>query len=220
MDESRIARLFPIEVAVCVADGAMYRESPHPEEATAVAGAVAKRRAEFAAGRAAARRALTRLGGPAVPLPRSERRGPVWPRGFIGSIAHCAGFCAAVVAATGAARSLGFDAEIGTPLDDELTPIVCSPEEMADCSHLPSPVTGDWPKLAFSAKESIYKCVDPVRREFLDFLDVRVRFGIDASRSHGTFEVAPLRSGLILPVIGRWAVDAERVYAGACWPHH
>ena len=117
-------------------------------------------------------------------------------------------------------KSSGFDAEIGTPLDDELTPIVCSPEEMADCSHLPSPMTGDWPKLAFSAKESIYKCVDPVRREFLDFLDVRVRFGIDASRSHGTFEVAPLRSGLILPVIGRWAVDAERVYAGACWPHH
>lgn len=98
MHATDIARLFPAGVVVCVAEPAMYRAELFPEEAVAVASAVTKRREEFAAGRAAARRALAALGVPAAPLPRGERRAAVWPKGFVGSITHCAGFCAAAAA--------------------------------------------------------------------------------------------------------------------------
>lgn len=217
MDATGLARLFPSGVVVCVAEPAMYRAELFPEEAAAVIGAVTKRREDFAAGRAAARRALAALGIPAAPLPRCERRSPVWPKGFVGSITHCAGFCAAVAASDATALSLGLDAEANTPLDRELEAMICSPAEMLSFARLPSPAAGDWLKLAFSAKEAYYKCVDPILREFLDFRDVEVGFRVGPSRDRGIFEVAPLRPSEA-PVVGSWAVDDERVYAGACWP--
>ena len=216
MDERDIARLFPVEVAVCIADRAMYRTDPHPDEAAAVAGAVAKRRQEFAAGRACARRALAMLGSPPIPLPSTARRAPAWPDGYVGSITHCAGFCAAVAAGSDTVRSLGLDAEAAAPLDSELVAMVCAPAERSAFAHLPPPAASDWPKLAFCAKEAFYKCVDPVWRNFLDFLDVRVAFRIDPSRDQGTFSMTG--PGPAAPVIGRWAVDGERAYAGATWP--
>jgi 4'-phosphopantetheinyl transferase EntD len=212
--------LFPVEVAACIAERAMYEEGLHAEEAAAVAGAVAKRREEFAAGRAAARRALAMLGAPAGPIPRTQQRAPAWPPGFIGSITHCPGFCAAVVAVRGNAISLGLDAEAAAHLDRDILPMICTPAETVEFAKLPPPATGNWPKLAFSAKEAFYKCVNPILGEFLDFLDTRVRFGITPARDQGTFELELLRPGVTAPVIGRWAVDAERVCAGACWLPH
>lgn len=212
-----IAQLFPAGAAVCVAEPAMYGAELFAEEAVAVVGAVAKRREEFAAGRAAARRALAMLGVPAVPLPRGERRAPVWPQGFVGSITHCVGFCAAVAAPDVAMVSLGLDAETNTPLDRELVPMICSPVETAAFTRLPPLCVGDWHKLAFSAKEAFYKCIDPVLGEFLDFRDVHLELRVAHSRDRGTFSMAALRS-IDTVVLGSWAVDDERVYTGACWP--
>lgn len=157
------------------------------------------------------------LGVPAMPMPRGERRAAIWPKGFVGSITHCAGFCAAVAASDTTVLSLGLDAEANTPLDRELLPLICSPAEMASFADLPPPSAGDWPKLAFSAKEAFYKCVDPILREFLDFRDVEVEFRVGPSRDHGRFAVASRRP-VEPPVLGSWVVDHERAYAGACWP--
>ena len=69
-----------------------------PQEASALATAVEKRRREFATGRACARRALDDLGiAPSAILP-GERGAPQWPPGIVGSITHCAGYRAAAVA--------------------------------------------------------------------------------------------------------------------------
>ena len=95
--------------------------------------------------------------------------------------------------------------------------MICLPAEMASFADLPPPGAGDWPKLAFGAKEAFYKCVDPILREFLDSCDVEVEFRIGPSRDRGTFAVAPRRP-VDAPVLGSRAVDDERVYAGACWP--
>ena len=76
----------------------MDRGGLFPEEEALVAGAVTKRREEFAAGRNAARAALAGLGPPPCPLLRAGRRAPAWPQGIVGSITHCSGFCCAVVA--------------------------------------------------------------------------------------------------------------------------
>ena len=89
-------------------------------------------------------------------------------------------------------------------------------------ARLPDLPVACWPKLAFSAKEAFYKCVDPLLGEFLEFHEVAVRFGLDPTGDRGEFEVALLKPGLAARVppsllAGRWAVDRVRVYTGVTW---
>ena len=100
--------------------------------------------------------------------------------------------------------------------------MVCSAEELARLARLPDLPVACWPKLAFSAKEAFYKCVDPLLGEFLEFHEVSVRFGLDPTSDRGDFTVALLKPGLAARVppsllAGRWAVDRARVYAGVTW---
>jgi 4'-phosphopantetheinyl transferase EntD len=71
-----------------------------PEEAI-VSTAAAPRRLEFAAGRRAARRALTAVGGSASAISMGALRQPIWPAGFAGSISHDGRFAAALAYSTG-----------------------------------------------------------------------------------------------------------------------
>ena len=82
-----------------------------PEEAAAVQHAVEKRRREFAVGRMLARAALAAIGDPPSAIPTGNHREPVWPAGIVGSITHCAGYCAAAVARDAMVVALGIDAE-------------------------------------------------------------------------------------------------------------
>ena len=91
-------------------------EGLRPVEAIAVARAVPKRVAEFAAGRRAARRALDSIGREAVDLPAGPNRAPVWPEGVTGSITHDGDLALAAVALLGEVRSLGLDLTEAAPL--------------------------------------------------------------------------------------------------------
>ena len=90
--------LFPPGVAVAVRREPGDPADLLPGEAVYVAKAVPKRINEFAAGRACARRALATFGMPGAVLLAAPDRQPLWPTGFVGSITHTAGFCAAAVA--------------------------------------------------------------------------------------------------------------------------
>jgi len=179
------------------------------------------RRREFSAGRAAARRALALLGSKPVAIPQGPDRVPQWPPDIVGSITHCRGFCAAVVGRGALILGLGIDAEGAAPLEPELEALICRKEERRHHSHLPEIEDVHWPKLVFSAKEAFYKCIYPRERQFLDFLDVTVRFAVTGERE-GSFETAVLRSGLE-PVIltgrvhGRWRIEDGIILTGATW---
>ncbi|MCT2378183.1 4'-phosphopantetheinyl transferase, partial [Pseudomonas aeruginosa] len=73
--------------------------------------AVAKRQAEFLAGRLCARAALFALDGRAQTPAVGEDRAPVWPAAISGSITHGDRWAAALVAARGDWRGLGLDVE-------------------------------------------------------------------------------------------------------------
>src|SRR5262249_37853627 len=142
-----------------------------PEEATQLgARVVAKRRREFTLGRACARRALDSLGIHGVAVPRGADREPVWPPGITGSITHCAGDCAAVVARQEHVASIGIDAEVHAPLPDGVAEMVCTLAEQRWVRSLPDAGV-HWPTLIFSAKESIYKAWFPLARRWLGFKD-------------------------------------------------
>jgi enterobactin synthetase component D len=125
---------------------------------------VAKRQAEYLAGRVCARAALQRLDGRNYVPGTHEDRSPIWPAGILGSITHGKGWAAAVVAAQGSCQGLGLDQE--SLLDDEraerLMGEILTPSELErlDRRQLGLTVT-----LTFSLKESLFKTLYPLTRQ-------------------------------------------------------
>jgi 4'-phosphopantetheinyl transferase EntD len=215
LDAAEVARLFTCPVAVSVASPALYDLAPHPEEAAAVARAIEKRRREFAAGRACAREALAQLGAEAPAIPVGPERAPVWPLGFVGSITHCDGFCCAVVAPRTTAASLGVDAEDAGRMDAAAARLILRPDEADWLARRPAPADSDWTKLAFSAKEAVFKCVHPLTGARLGFHGVAIRF-FDSGAFEADFAPGALPADIAAPAIeGRWRLCRGRVYAGA-----
>lgn len=166
-----IEALFTVPVAVEVATHSDYFAPIAREEAPFAERMAERRRQEFAAGRACAHRALRRIGADDAPIPVAHRRDPVWSPGIVGSITHCEGFCAAVVARAGPIASLGIDAEPARPLDAETRDTVLSPGEQGSLSHL-SLAPGVWATLGFAAKEALFKAIYPLAVREIAFDEV------------------------------------------------
>ncbi|MEM6992283.1 MAG: 4'-phosphopantetheinyl transferase superfamily protein [Myxococcota bacterium] len=186
-------------------------------EAALVAKAVAKRRDEFAVARILARRGVVALGGVAEPIPKGDRGEPVWPHGYVGSITHAAGRCAAAVARSESVRALGIDAEDDSPLSDAVAPVVCSAAERQWLATRPNADRGWLGKVIFSAKESVYKLQYPLTRTFLDFDAVEIAVDQDAGSWRATFRVAAGdRFAVGHTIEGVWA-HRDAMVATAAW---
>ncbi|QES39885.1 4'-phosphopantetheinyl transferase [Streptomyces venezuelae] len=180
-----------------------------PEEETVVANAVDKRRKEFTTVRHCARTALARIGVPAAPILPGHRGAPGWPEGVVGSMTHCAGYRAAVVARAGEVTSVGIDAEPGEPLrDPDVLNLVADETERAVLASLGSrhPAT-PWDRLLFSAKESVYKTWFPLTGRWLGFEDARVELAPDGTFTARLLVEGPVVAGVELKgFTGRWTV--------------
>jgi 4'-phosphopantetheinyl transferase EntD len=97
----------------------------------------------------------------------------------VGSITHCKGFVGAVVARHSCLRAIGFDAELSEPLAADLVPLICTAAETEWIGSTPAPANPGWPKVLFSAKEAVHKCISPLYGIMLDFLDVTLTPGYD-----------------------------------------
>jgi 4'-phosphopantetheinyl transferase EntD len=148
--------------------------------------AVAKRRAEFLAGRFAARQALAALGVDAVPG-RNEDGSPRWPERVVGSITHGAARALCAVARASEMRSLGIDAErlMGERAKEELRARICSPDERALLAESLASPEHHLVTIAFSAKESLYKCLYPLVGQFMDFSAARIVAAVAAESGVG-----------------------------------
>ncbi|MBR7838548.1 4'-phosphopantetheinyl transferase superfamily protein [Actinospica durhamensis] len=187
--------------AVAVDTREDFGEEPLPGEAERVERAVPARRAEFATGRACARRALARLGLPPRPIPTGQRGEPRWPHGVVGSITHCAGYRGAVLARTSQIATIGIDAEPNAPLPDGVLETVSLPGERAWVARLSAAEPAvHWDRLLFCAKESVYKAWYPLAHRWLDFQDAAV-----------TVDVAP--------GAGPWAGAGAQASAGPFAAH-
>jgi 4'-phosphopantetheinyl transferase EntD len=162
----------------------------YPEEQTFVARAVPARRADFAAGRTAARRALGALGIEPRAIPSGERRAPVWPEGTVGSISHSGGWAVAAVARSSDVFALGLDIEVAAPLPEDVEALVVGPRDRLGSSNYRATI-------AFSAKESVYKALQPARGWLLEFADVELEL-------EGESFTAIARS---MRLGGRWSIE-------------
>jgi 4'-phosphopantetheinyl transferase EntD len=190
---SDLQSLFPRNVVVMESFAEGDPGSLSAGEAACLGRALPKRVREFAAGRHCARRALERFGLTGWDLRVREDRTPVWPEGFVGSISHTAGFCAAAVGSRQEFRSIGLDVEIALRVTPDLYTAFLTPGEQAAIGRMPSEAADKMATLLFSAKEAFYKCQYPITSEWLEFADIEV----DMPANHldrGGLNVRPARS--------------------------
>jgi 4'-phosphopantetheinyl transferase EntD len=179
------------------------------EEVRALGSAVDSRRREFETGRACARRALEALGLPeAVAVGSGTRGEPLWPAGVVGSITHCARYCACAVARRHDVLAVGIDAELDAPLPAGILATIASAGEQRALAAHGAGVC--WDRVLFSAKESVFKACYPLTGQPLAFEDADVR--IDSG--DGTFRARLLVGGPMRELRGRWGV-ADGIVATA-----
>ncbi|AXI45924.1 phosphopantetheinyl transferase [Sulfitobacter sp. SK012] len=154
--------IFPAGVGIAARDPAGVPGAVDPSEAPALEGAVPRRKAEFYAGRAAARAAMVQLGLPPLPVPSDLDRSPIWPTGLVGTISHSVTACVAVIGASTQWSSLGVDLEEDTPLAADLMDVVCGQAELTWLDEQPAAERGLMAKLIFCAKEATYKTQYPL----------------------------------------------------------
>jgi 4'-phosphopantetheinyl transferase EntD len=205
--------LFPSPISCAWSDRPPSEIHLLPAEADAARNMRDKRLREFAHGRACARKALAALGFPECPVPIGEHRAPVWPHGIVGSISHTDDHAMAVAAQATDLKGLGIDLELKQPLDKTVLRMLCRPEEIARLRQpMADPVLS---KILFSAKESVFKCIWPTVRRFVDFQELEIRLDLDTE----TFTAIPgnenLPVELIKKIRGRYALTEKLIVTAA-----
>lgn len=203
--------ILPVGVAFAESFGELGPLQPFPGEAHLIERAVAKRRQDFMGARQCARQALAQLGEPEVAIGRGERGMPVFPPAVVGSLTHCEGYRAAVLAHRLRFRTIGIDAEPHEPLPEGVLDSVSLPAER---EWLAANETGlHLDRLLFCAKEATYKAWFPVTLRWLGFEDAQVTVGVDGTGSAGSFHSTLLVPGDVVdsgaPLTGfdgRWRI--------------
>lgn len=168
---------------------------------------------QFAAGRRCAARALEDAGCPDGHVGVGDGGAPVWPEGYVGSIAHSKTLAWAAVASARHLRGIGIDCE---PLFDEVAmrdvfPAVTSERERRSAQAL---ALSEFATVVFAAKESLYKCLYPHVRRLFDFVDVEV----ESVSPDGEFRVRLVRdlgAGFMrgAELGGRYAIERGHVHS-------
>lgn len=165
---------------------------------------VAKRQAEFLAGRLCARAALQQLDHldfvPAI----GEDRAPVWPAHISGSITHSTGHAAAIVGHKAQWRGLGMDLENVLTLEraERLAGEILTADEMRRMADLPREQIALLVTLTFSAKESLFKALYPI---------VQKRFYFEHAELLEWSESGQLRLRLLTDLSSEWCHGKELV---------
>ncbi len=197
---ARLRAILP-EGAVAAGGPVSRLQEPLPaEEEAALSRARAGRRADFTAGRVAARQALAGLGLPPAALPRDPRGPALWPAGVTGSISHGAGWALAAVARHEVFAGIGIDIEAArafVPLEE-----IALPGEIAALGRRD-------PVVLFSAKESAYKAQFDLTGRLLGFHDLQVTLTDGGFTARLVRDAPPSEAGTVIS--GGWAMIGDAV---------
>ena len=179
-----------------------------------------RRAREVKAGRACAEQALRDAGATDVTVGVGQDRAPRWPAGFAGSITHTetaeGTFACAAAVRRERLRSIGIDSE--RVLDEgamrEVVPMFLDEAERRLLDAGPS---REIATVAFSAKESLFKCLFPCARVFFEFADAELEWIRATESIAGSFGLR-LRTALGqefpcgLRIEGRYAIEGALVH--------
>lgn len=184
--ERRFALELPFGICVGVslpADGAFeLPEMLHPGERAFGRALPEARRAGWVGGRIALRAALAAVGVEAPePMLSSPRGAPLLPSGTVGSVSHKRQIAVALCARAADPRAtVGIDVEALRPLRADIAPRVLTPDELGG---IPAggPERDAAVLLRFSAKEAIYKALNPWVQRFVAFHEATVARAADGA---------------------------------------
>ena len=136
------------------------------------------RKAEFLAGRIAARHAFIQLGITPQAIPIARHRQPLWPATVLASISHHADSAFCMMMPTPSPKpiiSIGIDVESIVHAEDRalLSPSIASRKELdiMTANFLDNEYGFT---VVFSAKEALFKALYPAVGRYFDFLDVEI----------------------------------------------
>ena len=163
---------------------------------------VAKRQAEFLAGRVCARAALQQLEGLNFSPAIGEDRAPVWPAHISGSITHSTGRAAAIVAQKNHWRGLGMDLEnlLNAERAERLAGEILTAPELKRMAAGPRDQLALLVTLTFSVKESLFKALYPI---------VQQRFYFEHAEVLEWSERGEVRLRLLTDLSGEWRNGTE-----------
>lgn len=186
------------DVAVALGRIGAFDACLRPAERAAAAGMGPARRAAYASGRRVAHAALAMLGEASAPV-TSRGRLPRWPPAFVGSIAHSDALAVAVAARGDQVQGVGVDVETEGRVGVRTANRVLVEAELERLSP------AHW-TLAFSAKEAVYKAVNPIVGEYLGLTDVAIE---TAGQTFSAATAAPCAS---TPLVAAGRGYFRRVY--------
>ncbi|WP_126365568.1 4'-phosphopantetheinyl transferase family protein [Pseudomonas fluorescens] len=163
---------------------------------------VAKRQAEFLAGRICARAALQELEGSNIVPPIGEDRAPVWPAHICGSITHSTGRAAAIIANRQHWRGLGMDLEnlLSDERAERLAGEILTPAELQRMAAGSREQLSLLVTLTFSVKESLFKALYPI---------VQQRFYFEHAEVLEWTEAGQIRVRLLTDLSSEWRNGSE-----------
>jgi enterobactin synthetase component D len=178
-----------------------------PEERTRADDLAPARRRSWVGGRVALRAAAS-LRGIVLPSVGTDERGaPLLPSGLRGSISHKDDVAVALLAeGTQDGGHIGVDVERDVPRKTDVSRKVLRAEELAELEAMPWPLRRRELLLRFSAKEAVYKALDPFVQRYVGFLEVAARPSADGrvaivtslAKGEGPFHVE-----------GRWRSEGD-----------
>ncbi len=170
-----------VQVEMCFFDRNYYDDAFYTDSKIRLSESIAntslKRKSDFLAGRISANKALRKIGAEDALTDTDSQHLPRWPPGYVGSISHTDGIAVSAVSLETYCTAVGIDAELTMDLDSihflykELT--VENEWEVLIRQNTAIPKS-TLLTLIFSAKESLYKALYPLVREFFDFQAARV----------------------------------------------
>jgi enterobactin synthetase component D len=175
---------------------ALAETSLAPAERTRAMSLPFLRRRTWVGGRVAMREALERLRLPLLAIATDDRGAPILPSGAAGSISHKESLAVALVAQEPYAK-VGVDIEMDVPRSQDISSRVLTDDEIAELASLDPASLAREVLLRFSAKEAIYKALDPFVRRYVGFKEVGVstrpdgtaRVSIHLERAEGPFAI-------------------------------
>ena len=155
----------------------------HDDERAPLHRFATRRKLTYAGGRYAMRELLRRFQLASRPILTDERGAPILPEGLRGSISHKDEVACALVTRDTTAY-YGVDVEGVPGPSDDLASHILTERELAQVSSMSDDQRPLELSLRFSAKESIYKALDPYVRRYVAHREVEV-----VPKADGTAEV-------------------------------
>jgi 4'-phosphopantetheinyl transferase EntD len=142
-----------------------------------------RRKRESEAVRALAKAMLERRGVPVAEIPKHAEGFPIWPAGWVGSLSHSSGWCAAALAQTSVTRGVGVDVENPTRMKPAMWAHILTANERRGMEALGAEAAAVQATAGFSVKEALFKALSPLGGIVPGFLEVEIEWG-GAGRFH------------------------------------